>query len=165
MDIINLLTPERIACETEVSSKKRAFEQLAQMLACGNDETSATLDAQDIFNALTGREKLGCTALGNGVAIPHAGMPIETARGAMLVIEEGIKMDAPDRKPVQLFMAILVPEGSTTDYSGLITQLARTLSQKDLIEQICNFNDSRLMLDYLSVLFPPEEDSFGRFAA
>lgn len=54
MDVITLLAPERIACEAEISSKKRAFERLAAMLASEEEG----LGAAEIFDALTNREKL-----------------------------------------------------------------------------------------------------------
>lgn len=162
MDITTLLSPERIACKPDVSSKKRAFEQLAEMLATGQD----TLGVDMIFDALTNREKLGSTTMGNGVAIPHACMSVTQPRGALLLVEDGIKMDAPDKKPVQLFMAILVPPNQAPDYSDLITQLTSTLIQKSLIEEICSYCDSETMLDYFITLFtPPNHPLEGALAA
>jgi PTS system nitrogen regulatory IIA component len=160
--MITLLSPARIACEAEISSKKRAFERLAAMLASAEEG----LGAADIFDALTNREKLGCTAIGNGAAIPHACMSVRQPRGALLLMEEGIKMDAPDKKPVQLFMAILVPSSSAPDYSDLITQLTGTLLQKSLIEHICRQRDPSAMLDAFCALFPPPSHPFeGAMAA
>lgn len=162
MDIATLLAPERIACEMEVSSKKRAFEQISALLATGH----AGLDAEAIFDALINREKLGSTAIGNGVAIPHACLSVPQPIGALLLLEDGIKMDTPDKKPVQLFMAILAPASEAPDYSELITQLTGTLLQKSLIEQICRFRDTKVMLEYFCSLFNPPEHPFeGALAA
>lgn len=156
MDIISLLSPERIACETEVSSKKRAFERLAEMLA--NDQTDLGFEA--IFDALINREKLGSTTLGNGVAIPHASLSVPKPRGALLLLEDGVKMDAPDKKPVQLLLAILVPAGEE-NYSGLITELTGILLQKSMLEQITHFHDPKIVMDYLTSLFTPPEQRFA----
>lgn len=162
MDITTLLSAERIACKPDVSSKKRAFEQLAEMLAIGQQ----VLSAAAIFDALTSREKLGSTTIGNGVAIPHACMSVTQPRGALLLLEDGVKMDTPDRKPVQLFMAILVPTNQAPDYSELITQLTSTLIQKALIEQICSQHDQQTLLDHFISLFNPPSHPFeGALAA
>ncbi|QQZ30007.1 PTS transporter subunit EIIA [Thiothrix subterranea] len=162
MDITTLLSPTRIACKPDVSSKKRAFEQLATMLAADQ----ASLEAEAIFDALTNREKLGSTAIGNGVAIPHACMSIQQPCGALLLLEDGVKMDTPDKKPVQLFMAILVPANQAPDYSELITQLTSTLMQKSLIEQICCHHDTQTVLDHFLELFdPPKHPFVGAMAA
>ncbi|QLQ30857.1 MAG: PTS sugar transporter subunit IIA [Candidatus Thiothrix singaporensis] len=149
MDIAALLSPERIRCETEVSSKKRAFELLSALLATGSEG----LDADAIFDALINREKLGSTTIGNGVAIPHACLPISQAIGALLLLEDGIKMDAPDKKPVQLFLAILAPSNQAPDYSDLITHLTNALLQKSLIEHICQYRDAKLVQEYFCSLF------------
>jgi PTS system nitrogen regulatory IIA component len=162
MDITTLLSPTRIACKPDVSSKKRAFEQLAMMLAADQ----ASLAAEAIFDALTNREKLVSTAIGNGVAIPHACMSIHQPCGALLLLEDGVNMDTPDKKPVQLFMAILVPANQAPDYSELITQLTSTLMQKSLIEQICCYHDTQTVLDRLLELFdPPKHPFVGAMAA
>lgn len=162
MDITTLLSPTRIACKPDVSSKKRAFEQLAALLATAQ----ASLDAESIFDALTNREKLGSTAIGNGVAIPHACMSIHQPYGALLLLEDGIKMDTPDKKPVQLFMAILVPANQAPDYSELITQLTSVLMHKSLIEQICCYQDTQTMLDrFLELFDPPRHPFVGAMAA
>ncbi|UJS24130.1 PTS sugar transporter subunit IIA [Thiothrix winogradskyi] len=162
MDITTLLSPTRIACKLDVSSKKRAFEQLANMLAADQ----ASLGAEAIFDALTNREKLGSTAIGNGVAIPHACMSIHQPCGALLLLEDGVKMDTPDKKPVQLFMAILVPANQAPDYSELITQLTSTLMQKSLIEQICCYHDAQTVLDrFLDLFNQPRHPFVGAMAA
>jgi len=156
MDITTLLSPERIACELDVSSKKRAFEKLAKMLASAQD----ALDMETVFEALINREKLGSTALGNGIAIPHACLSIAQPCGALLLLEEGVKMDAPDKKPVQLFMAILVPASNVPDFSPLITELTGFLSQKSLTEQLREIHEPSAILDYLSAYFTPAEQCY-----
>jgi PTS system nitrogen regulatory IIA component len=158
MDITTLLSPERIAYEPDVSSKKRAFECLATMLA----NTQGMLDVETIFDALTNREKLGSTALGNGIAIPHASLSITRPCGALLLLDEGVKMDAPDKKPVQLFMAILVPSSQASEFSQLITELASIfLAQKSLIDNIRQLHEPAAILTYLDDIFTPPEQRYG----
>ncbi len=132
MNMTTLLTLDRIACEWELSSRKRVFERLSDMLA----RCQTGLGSEAIFNALTNREKLGSTALGNGIAIPHACLPILEPCGALLRVEEGVKMDAPDKKPVQLFMAILVPTTQASRFSRFIPELTLTLLNKTLSENL-----------------------------
>lgn len=150
MDITALLSsPQCIAREPEVSSKKRAFERLAGILAACHED----LGVEAVIEALNNREKLGSTALGNGISIPHAGLPILHPSAALLLLDEGIKMDAPDKKPVQLFVALLVPASHVPDYSSLITELTITLSQRSLIEHILELQEPQEVLDYLCKLF------------
>ena len=149
MNMLTLLSTDRIACETDVSSKKRAFERLSVMLATAQP----ALDAAVIFNALINREKLGCTALGNGVAIPHACIAINEPFGALLMLDEGIKMDAPDRKPVRLLLALLVPMGKSDSYASLMQELTQTLAQKNIIETLCNCQTHEHLLACMQDVF------------
>ena len=68
MELSQLVTTDSVVCNADISSKKRALEFLAELLA----KESSTADAFDIFQHLTEREKLGSTSLGHGVALPHA---------------------------------------------------------------------------------------------
>ena len=66
-----ILTPARSLVNVPGGSKKRVLEQIANLVA--RDLTD--LDAQDIFENLIAREKLGSTGFGNGIAIPHCRLP------------------------------------------------------------------------------------------
>ncbi len=67
MLISDLLSPERIRCDVQSSSKKRLLELISEELARDSEEFSK----REIFESLCARERLGSTGLGNGVAIPH----------------------------------------------------------------------------------------------
>ena len=70
IDLPELIAPERVFCRCEVKSKKRAIQTVAELMALSiNDEE---LSEMDIMDALVGREKIGSTAIGHGVALPHA---------------------------------------------------------------------------------------------
>ena len=151
MDIVTLLSTDRILFETEVSSKKRAFELLAGLLHRGIENTAMTID--NLFDSLISREKLGSTALGNGIAIPHACTAIDEPVAALLLIEEGLKMDAPDKKPVHFLLALLVPQEQSELYRSMLKELTFTLNRKDLVAQLLQYQDPRLAMDYLASLF------------
>ncbi|MFI0400076.1 MAG: PTS sugar transporter subunit IIA [Thiolinea sp.] len=151
MDIVTLLSTDRIACEHELSSKKRAFEKLANLLSLEGSEEG--FDNETVFNALIAREKLGSTALGNGIVLPHASLKVPYAKAALLLLNEGIEMDSPDKKPVHLLLALIVPAGQTEAYQGLLSELAITLNRKNLCSTLLELHEPNLILDYLASLF------------
>lgn len=151
MDMATLLSTDRIIFEDEVSSMKKAFEQLSQLLQQGGAEAESDADA--VFDALTSREKLGSTALGNGIAIPHACMDISSPIAALLVVEEGLKMDTPDKKPVHLLLALLLPKDNSQAYRGLLKDLTANINRKGLYEDFISHRDPALTLDHISSLF------------
>jgi len=125
MQIPELLTPARIACQQECSSKKRSLELLARLLA---DALPDFTDGE-IFDSLIGRERLGSTGLGNGVALPHGRMQgLKEPIAALLVLHTGVDFDAIDSKPVDLLFALLVPQESTDEHLQILARLAEMFS-------------------------------------
>lgn len=151
MDIVTLLSMERVACVNELSSKKRAFEKLAELLSHQGSELG--FEDEVVFNALIAREKLGSTAMGNGIVLPHASLNVPEARAALLLLEEGIEMDTPDKKPVHVLLALIVPNGQAEAYQPLLSDLAMILNRKTLAKTLLELREPALVLDYLSSLF------------
>jgi PTS system nitrogen regulatory IIA component len=147
MNISQILTSDRIRLEDTTSSKKRALEILSEMLAQGAPEASAAA----IFDALNRRERLGSTGLGHGVAIPHGRiLGIPQAIGAILRLQQGIDYDAPDRQPVDILFALLVPEQSTDEHLELLSQLAEMFSEERYLLRLREIEEPQQLLASLS---------------
>jgi PTS system nitrogen regulatory IIA component len=147
MNISQILTADQIRLKDTTSSKKRALEILSEMLAQGTSEASPAA----IFEALNRRERLGSTGLGRGVAIPHgriAGAP--QAIGAVLRLKQGIDYDAPDRQPVDIMFALLVPEQSTDEHLELLSQLAAMFSDERYLVRMREIEDPQQLLASLN---------------
>lgn len=143
MNISELLTPERIVCTAEVSSKKRALEMLSELLA----SSSAELVEGEIFDSLLSRERLGSTGLGHGVAIPHGRVTgIDNAVAAMLKLDRGVDYDAPDREPVDILFALLVPQESTDEHLQILASLARMFADPSTLARLRDAHDSESLL-------------------
>lgn len=133
MDIIDLISPERIQCDSEVTSKKRALELLSDMLASNTESPPASA----LFNKLTCRERLGSTGLGHGVALPHARIEgSEKAVGALVKLKQGIDFDSFDKHPVDLLFALVVPEHFTDEHLTILANLAEMFSNEQLCESL-----------------------------
>ncbi len=132
MKISDLLVADRIVCGGVVSSKKRALEKLAGLLA-STDISSET----DIYNSLIARERLGSTGLGHGVAIPHGRLKdIATAIGVFVKLDEKIDFDAVDGEPVDLIFALIVPQNSTEEHLQLLAGLAEMFGDSAVRERL-----------------------------
>lgn len=137
MTLAQLLIPNRIQLNAEISSKKKALQEISRLFA----ESDNTLDQNLIFDALTDREKLGSTALEQGIAIPHCRINGCTqAQSAILTLRGGIDFDARDGQAVDLLWALIVPEQSTDEHLDILAQLAKTLSSA---ENCCKIRASR----------------------
>ena len=128
----DILPVSHIILDAEISSKKRLFECVAQLFA-----EQSGLSQTEVFDCLIARERLGSTALGQGVAMPHgrhAGVPAAT--GAFVRLKEPIEFDAPDNKPVSLVFVLLVPEAATGEHLALLSHLAKLFNEKSVREAL-----------------------------
>jgi nitrogen PTS system EIIA component len=130
--IVQLLTPESILTELEAGSKKRLFEQVS-----AHFEKLAGIARNDVFTGLINRERLGSTALGLGVAIPHARLKgLKQATGVFVRLKTAIDFDAPDDHPVQLVFVLMVPEDANEAHLEALSNLAEMFSRRSFREQL-----------------------------
>jgi mannitol/fructose-specific phosphotransferase system IIA component (Ntr-type) len=80
MQLNNIFAPNAVITALPASSKAQVLRALAEAAAVAND-----LDPQEIFEILRERERLGSTAIGEGVAIPHAKVPGLDHLGALII--------------------------------------------------------------------------------
>ena len=128
-----ILTPGRSLVNVPGGSKKRVLEQIATLAARDLGE----LDAQDIFESLIAREKLGSTGFGNGIAIPHCRLSgCSSPLCAVLHLEAAVDFDAIDGAPVDLLFVLLVPEAATDEHLELLRQIASMLDRAEVRERL-----------------------------
>jgi PTS system nitrogen regulatory IIA component len=148
MNISDIISPDRVVCDLDVSSKKRVLEQLSDMLA---SNSSASLISQDVVDSLLARERLGSTGIGYGVAIPHGRVKnTDHAIAAFAQLHEGVDFDATDNQAVDLLFALLVPEESTEEHLQLLAQLAEMFSDEEFRAQLRATKDSQAIYNLLS---------------
>ena len=132
MTISALLSPQRIFLDTEISSKKKLLELIANIVA---DQTR--LAESLIYNNLLNRERLGSTGLGHGIAVPHARLEnLDKTIGCLFRLKEPVNFEAPDNQPVDLVFTIIIPQEATEEHLLILSSLARIFSQTDVCEAI-----------------------------
>jgi PTS system nitrogen regulatory IIA component len=123
--ILSLLTPTHIETDVAAHNRSELFAEIGALF------TREGLVAKPLIDALEAREKLGSTALGQGVAIPHGRIKnLAQARAAFLRTQSPIDFDAPDKKPVDLFFVLLVPEHATEQHLQLLSELAQLVDDR-----------------------------------
>jgi len=120
MPLETLLAPDRIAVLVEPVDRDSVLHAAARLLA---DASPATTQA--IGDSLRARERLGSTAIGHGIAIPHGRTnAFDGARGAFLRLADPVDFGASDGQPVDLVYAMAVPEHFTQQHLELLSELA-----------------------------------------
>ena len=119
--IAPLLTPDTTLLDMSFSSKKKLFEHAAELFA-----QTHGLKSTDIFSSLFERERLGSTALGCGIAIPHGRIKgLADACGALYRLKTPLEFDAPDNLPVSLCFILLVPKDANERHLQILGELAQ----------------------------------------
>lgn len=147
MQLIDLLTPENVACNVHAGSKKRALEVASEEL----DREQEQAGSRQIMEGLCAREKLGSTGLGHGVAIPHARIEgLDQPSGVMIRLAEPVDFDAADREPVDLIFALVVPEAATEEHLQLLSQIAELFGDEQRRDSVRRANDAKAMYDVIA---------------
>ena len=133
MNLDEILTPSRVVVDVISSSKKSALEQLARGASQGVPE----LTPAQAFDSLVERERLGSTALGQGIAIPHGRIPhLKSMVGAFMRVSNGVKFDSIDGEPVDLFFALFVPSDTNEKHLEALSHLAALFSDIELVARL-----------------------------
>lgn len=129
MKVAELFPVRHIRIDEIYQSRKRVLEVLSGLLA---DDELGGQNATAMFEALIARERLGCTAIGHGIAIPHGRVgDVITPRGAIVRLREGVDFSAPDGEPVDLIIGLIIPEDCHDQHLEVLGHLARHLSDPD----------------------------------
>jgi nitrogen PTS system EIIA component len=130
--LANLVYPATVRAQMPVESK-RAFFPLAGSLAA----TALGLDAAEVAEALLERERLGSTAFGRGMAIPHARIPgLSGVRGMFIQFVRPIDFDAVDALPVDLAFILLSPVDAGADHLKALAQVSRFLRDEAAVARL-----------------------------
>jgi PTS system nitrogen regulatory IIA component len=125
-----LLTIDDIRLDLDVSSKAQVLAEIAALLAARNG-----LSNEKILEGLTAREQLGSTGMGHGVAIPHARTNRCSMPAAVFVRTRApIAFDAPDGKPVSVFLGLIVPDQATERHLLILATAAAMFADKPFRE-------------------------------
>jgi PTS system nitrogen regulatory IIA component len=99
-NLAKILSPDNVVLGLEVSSKKRAFEQVGLIF-----ENNCGIARSIVSDNLFARERLGSTGLGHGVAVPHGRIKeLKTPMAAFVRLAEPIPFESPDGQPVNLLV-------------------------------------------------------------
>jgi len=127
-----LLQAEDICLDVDVASKDELLDRISEILAKRHN-----LPRDEVRESLVAREELGSTALGHGVAIPHARMKhLQRAAGSFVRTRSPIPFDAPDGRAVSSVLALLVPAEATDQHLELMANAASMLGNKGFRVQL-----------------------------
>lgn len=140
MTLQDILTLDCTYCSVSGTSKKRILDKICTIAATKIPGHSAF----ELLESLVAREKMGSTGIGNGIAIPHGRLPnTEKVFAVVLTTQEPIDFDAVDNRPVDIFIALFVPEDSCQDHLSTLQSIAKLFSDKQIAKQVRKCTSSK----------------------
>jgi PTS system nitrogen regulatory IIA component len=149
MTLTDLVAPNAVLPALKVNNKKQVIQELAARAAelTGQNERA-------ILEILTQREKLGSTAVGNGVAIPHGKLPkLGRLFGLFARLGRPVDFEALDGQPVDLVFLLLAPESAGADHLKALARVARMLRDPEVARRLRESNDADAL--YAVLAMPP----------
>ena len=149
MTLSDLVAPNAILPALKVNGKKQLMQELAAHAAVltGQNERA-------ILKILMQREKLGSTAVGNGVAIPHGKLPkLGRLFGLFARLTRPVDFEALDAQPVDLVFLLLAPESAGADHLKALARVARYLREPEITRRLREASDADVL--YAVLATPP----------
>ncbi len=132
MNIKDMLSDKSFLVNFEASSKKNVLDELSKLA-----EKDIKIDSRILLETLTRREKLGSTAVGNGIAIPHANCPdIDKPKVFVALLSNSLDFNANDDQPVDIIFLLLAPDNSGSEHLQALALVSRLLRNKDLTTKL-----------------------------
>jgi len=147
MPLNDLFALNAILPALKVNSKKQVLQELAARAAVLTGQNERT-----IFDVLTQREKLGSTAVGDGIAIPHGKLPgLTRLFGIFARLDRPVDFDALDNRPVDLVFLLLAPEGAGADHLKALARIARLQRDPAVVQKLRATHDAESLYAVLAM--------------
>ncbi len=124
MRIVDILPETLVVPSLRGRTKDEVLHELAAALAAAN----SGVDAARLVDVLRERERLGSTAIGDGIAIPHGKWPgLQSVVAVFGRHPAGVDFDSLDGRPTHLFFLLVAPEDAVGQHLKALARVSRLL--------------------------------------
>jgi PTS system nitrogen regulatory IIA component len=152
MELSQMIAPNAVRMASQLTSKKRLFQELAEIAA-----QAYGLGAPAILDGLQERETLGPTGVGHGIALPHARVEdVSRIVGIFLRLERPLDYDSVDRLPVDLVFALFAPKDSGVEHLKALALVSRTMRDQAVVQKLRSNSDPAKLYAILTETRAPQ---------
>lgn len=146
MDLTKHLPKRGVLPALKATSKVDVLREMSEALLSGKNKSLRG----PVLEQIVSRESLESTALGHGIALPHARVQgLDDLVCAMAVSKKGVDFRAVDDRKVHLVFLMLYPPTKQSAYLNFVAGVVRALHDSDRAEEIIEAGDAAKMLDVL----------------
>ncbi len=157
MNLFEILRPECLAVGLHPAGKDDALSQIASLAK--RSALLGSVSEETLRDVLAGREKVGSTGFGKGIAIPHCRVEgVSDFVVGVATVPGGVDFDSLDDAPVRLIAFIVGPARESTEHIRILSALSRVLSNADAVtEMVAAENPEVLRESFLRHVSPDRE--------
>ena len=139
MKITEILSPDMVVPDLTGNTKSQVLRELAQPLATKYRD----LELSAISAVLAERERLGSTAIGDGIAIPHGKMPgVRQILGIFGRHRRGVDFESLDGRPTHLFFVLIAAEDSTSLHLKALARVSRLFKDSSFRDRLMTVGEA-----------------------
>jgi PTS system nitrogen regulatory IIA component len=153
MELADILSEESVVVFATLKSKEEVLHRLSEVAAGVTGQ-----DVAQIFTAVSDREALGSTGLGNGIAIPHGKFPgLKGVTAIFARLLQPVEFEAVDDQPVDLVVMLLAPVGFGADHLKALARVARVLRTQSVVDRLRHTTDPAELRELLTRPMPSSQ--------
>lgn len=145
MKIMEFLSKKAILPEIKATKKEEVVKELVDALINAQDIDKRS--RSKLIEVLMSREALGSTAIGQGVAIPHAKSDCVTKLVAAFGLSKrGVDFDSLDGEPAYIFFLLVAPQDSAGPHLKALARISRLLKDKYFRDELRACQDDKSII-------------------
>ena len=146
MGFADLVSSEAVLANVKASGKKQALQEIGHRAA-----DVYGLNCSGVIDGLLAREKLGSTAMGSGVAIPHARIAgLDGIVGLFARLDKPVDFEAADGQGVDLMFVLLAPEEAGADHLRALAKVSRLMRDEAIRKKLRASDDAESLYALLT---------------
>ena len=142
MQIMDFLSKEAIITDLKSSKKEDVIRELVDALVEAGEIEKRYRNK--LIDALMARESLGSTAIGQGIAIPHAKCDcVDKLVAAFGLSKKGVDFDSLDGELAYIFFLLVAPQDSAGPHLKALARISRLLKDKYVRDTLRTCTDEK----------------------
>ena len=132
MKLLDFVVREAVIVDLQATGKEEAIREMVGSLHRAG--RLAENDLESVIRAILGREELGSTGIGQGVAVPHTRHPtLQRLIGTVALSRRGVDFAALDGEPVDIFFLLVSPQNQPGDHLRALENISRHLKDERFV--------------------------------
>jgi len=135
MKLSDFVVRDAILVDLKATGKEEAIREIVRSLRDAGQVAEA--DYEGVVRAILGREELGSTGIGQGVAVPHTRHPtVQRLVGTVALSKHGVDFAALDGDPVNIFFLLISPPNQPGDHLRALENISRHLKDEEFVNSL-----------------------------